>query len=57
MTYYVVLVSGVQQNDSFIHIYIYPFFFRFLSHTGYYRILGRVSCAIQYIIVDYLFYI
>ena len=28
------------------YIYIYPFFFRFFSHIGYYRILSRVPCAI-----------
>ena len=47
MIYNVMLVSGVQQNDSVIHIHIYPFFFRFFSHIGYYRILSRVPCAIQ----------
>ena len=30
----------------YIYTYIYPFFFRFCSHTGYYRILSRVPCAI-----------
>ena len=42
--------------------YIYPlslcpFFFRFFSRIGYYRILSRVPCAIQQVLVDYLFYI
>ena len=28
-----------------IQLYIYPFFFRFFSHIGYYIILSRVLCA------------
>ena len=55
--------SGVQQNDSVIHIhlsicfqiifpsklyiYIYLFVFKFFFHLGYYRILSRVSYATQ----------
>ena len=42
-----VLVSGVQQSDSVIHICIYLFFFRFFSIMGYYKILNTVPCAIQ----------
>ena len=50
--YNVVLVSGVQQSESVIHIYIvdiYPYllFFSFFSHIGHYRVLSRVLCAIQ----------
>ena len=30
---------------------------RFFSHIGYYRILSRVPCAMQYVFVDYLLYI
>ena len=45
LTYNVVLVSGVKQSESVI--YIYAFYFRFFSHTGYYRVLSRVHCAIQ----------
>ena len=47
LIYNVMLVSGVQQSDSVIHIFIYPFFFIFFSHIGYYRILSRAPCAIQ----------
>ena len=49
LIYNVVLVSGIQQNDSVIHIYmyIYIFFFRFFSIIGYYKILNIVPCAIQ----------
>ena len=42
-----VLVSGVQQSDSVIHICIYLFFFRFFSIKGYYKILNTVPCSIQ----------
>ena len=51
-----VLVSGLQQSDSVVHIHesiLSQIFF----HLGYYRILCRAACAIQQIIVDYLFYI
>ena len=30
-----------------LYIHIYPLFFRFFSHIGYYRMLSRVPCAIQ----------
>ena len=45
LLYNVVLVSGVQQSDSVIYIYI--FFFRFFFITGYYKILNIVPCAMQ----------
>ena len=40
-----VLVSGVQQGDSVIHMHNL-FSFKFFSHLGYYRILSQASCAI-----------
>ena len=40
MIYNVVLVSGVQQSDSVICIYIYQFFFQILSH---YRLLQDIE--------------
>ena len=47
----VVLVSGVQQSDSVIYIYIRThiciFFFIFFSLRGYYKILSIVPCAIS----------
>ena len=48
-----VLVSGVQQSESVIHIHISILF----SHIGYYGILSRFPCAIQWVLVSYLFYI
>ena len=45
-------------NQLYIYIYIYPlFFFRFFSHIDHYRVLGRVPCAIQQVLISYLFYI
>ena len=43
LIYNVVLVSGVQQSDSFMHIYIL-FHIPFMV---YYRILNIVPCAIH----------
>ena len=61
LVYSVVLVPGVQQSDSVLHIcvyiYRYIFFFRLLSIIGYYKILNIVPCAIQQALVVYLFYI
>ena len=36
-----------QVYSKVTYIYIYPLFFRFFPHIGYYRILNRVPCAIQ----------
>ena len=40
-----------------LYVYIYPLFFRFFSHIGHYRVLSRVPCAIQQVLICYLFYI
>ena len=53
MTYNIVLVSGIQQNNSVIHISTSIPFFRFFSQIHYYRRLNKVPCAVQYILVDY----
>ena len=51
------LVSGVQQSDSVIYTYIYVYSFSdFFSLIDYYKILSRVLCAIQQVLVVYLFY-
>ena len=49
MIYNVVLLSVVVTFSKVIQLYIhmYPFFFRFFTHIGYYRILSRFLCAIQ----------
>ena len=49
---YVVLVSGVQQSDSVMHMHT-SILFQILSRIGYYRILSKVPCAIQQVIVGY----
>ena len=55
--YNVVLVSGVQHSDSVICTHTCLFFSRFFSIIGYYRVLSRVPCAIQQVLVDYLSYV
>ena len=40
-----------------IQCYMYIFFFRFISLTGFYKILSAVPWAIQWVLVGYLFYI
>ena len=47
-----------QLYSKLIQLYIYMniyAFFKFFSHLVYYRILGRVGCAIQQVLVSYLF--
>ena len=65
--YSVVIVSGVQHSDScmcvcvciyiYVHVCVHIFFFRLFSIIGYYKILSVVPCAIQKVLVGYLFYI
>ena len=40
-----------------LHKYKYSLFFGSPSHLGHHRALRRVSCAIQYVLMSYLFYI
>ena len=57
------LASGVQGSNSVIYVcvcirtYIYIFFFIFFSILVYYKILDIVPCAMQLVLVVYLFYI
>lgn len=46
MLYNTAFLSGVQQSDSQKTRYIHLFFFRFLSITGYYRIIHHSSLNI-----------
>ena len=39
-----------------LYVYIHPFFFGFPFHLGHHRALSRVPCAIQQVLVAYLFY-
>ena len=40
-----------------LYIYMYPVFFSWFSHIGYYRVLSRVPCAIQQVLISCLFHI
>ena len=40
-----------------LYVYMYTLFFRFFSHLGHYRGLSRVPCAVQQVLIGYLFYI
>ena len=44
----------VYSNVIQLYIYMYLFFFKFLSHLRYYRVLSRVPCAIQQVLDGYL---
>ena len=50
------LVFDVQQSESVIHIHI-PTLFYILSQVDHHRVLSRVPCAIQQVLLSYLFYI
>ena len=43
-------------HSKVAQLYMYPLFFKFFSHIGHYRLLSRVSCAIQQAFFSYLFY-
>ena len=45
--YNIVLISGVQQSDSYIYVCIYIYFFLFFSIMIYHRILNIILCAIH----------
>ena len=55
LIYSVMLISALQQSDSFI--LIYTFFFAFFSIMAYHRILNIVPCVILWGLVVYLTYI
>ena len=48
--------SGAQQSDLVIHVHVSTPF-RLLSHIDYCRVLGRVPCTMQYVLISYLFHI
>ena len=41
------LVSGVQQSDSPVHILFQILFIDYLTLIGYYKILNIVPCVLQ----------
>ena len=56
LLYNIVLVYTVQQSESTICIHISPLFLDFLLNLGHHRALSRVPCAIQQVLISYLFY-
>ena len=46
----------VNNKVSQLYKYVHPLPFRFFSHISHYRGLGRIPCAIQQLLVSYLFY-
>ena len=66
LTYDVVIVSGIVKRISShicTHVYIYVYihniilFLRFFSKMGYFRVLSRIQCVIDQVLISYLFYI
>lgn len=55
LIYSVVLVSSISQSELAVQIHISPLFKIFFPKIGYYKMLSRIFCAIQYILVSYLF--
>ena len=47
------LYSKVNQ----LYVYLYPLIFGFPSYLGHHRALSRVPCAVQQVLISYLFYI
>ena len=47
LTYNVVLLSAMLQNESILHIHMYPFFYRFFFHINHCRVFSRVPYTIQ----------
>ena len=43
------------QVPLFFQLYVYIYFFRFFSIIAYYKILNIVPCAMQLVLVVYLF--
>ena len=42
---------------SQLYIYLYLLFLDFFPHVGHYRVLNRVPCAVQYVLIIYSIYI
>ena len=59
LIYNIMFFSGIQQSnsDTHTHIRISICFSRFFPIIAYYKILSRVHCAIQEILIAYPFYI
>ena len=46
--YNIVLVSGIQQRESVIHLCISILFKTFFPHIGHYRVLSRAPCVMGF---------
>ena len=46
--YNIVLVSGIQQRESVIHLCISTLFKTFFPHIGHYRVLCRAPCVMGF---------
>ena len=46
----------MQQNESALHIHVFPAFSYPPSHSCHHSVRNRVPCAKQYILISYLFY-
>ena len=49
------LVSAVKHSESVIRVST-PLFFKFFSRIGHYRVLRRVLCANQEVLINYVFF-
>ena len=55
LLYTAVSVSAVQQSESAVCIHI-SCIFKFSSHLGHQRAPSRVPCAVQQVLISYVFY-
>ena len=53
---YFLLHSSEPAECVCAYVYMYPFFLGFLSHLVHHRTLSRVLCAIQQVLISYLFH-
>ena len=50
------LVFTVQQYESALPMHIVPPIFQLPSHSAHHSVLSRGLCAIQWVLISYLFY-
>ena len=55
--YNIVYISGIQYSDTAIYAYLHVLCILFSSIIGHYKILIIFPCAIQQVLVGYLFYV
>ena len=49
------ILYQLSHQGSPLYIYMYPFFFRFFSHLGYYRVLRTVPCSRSLSIICFIY--